>query len=66
MNATYIIVFEVKGKSFRTKIPNCSSEMHAMIKLKDFVTKKFGCDYKVISCKCSDNVDLLKDFFGFR
>ena len=66
MNKNYIVVFNVKGKSFRTKIPNCTNEMHAMVKLKDFVTKKFGCDYVVISCELENNVDFLKDFFGFR
>lgn len=66
MSNTYTATFIVSGKKYRTKIPNCMNKTHALAKLKSFINKKYGFEYVVLSCEIENNVDFLKDFFGFR
>lgn len=66
MNNTYTATFVVSGKTYRTKIPNCMNKTHALAKLKNFITVRYGFEYVVLSCEIENNVEFLKDFFGFR
>ena len=66
MNKTFKAEFTVKGVPYRTKIPNCMNEMYALVKLKDFIEKKFGKVYQITKCIEESQPDFLKDFFGFR
>ena len=72
MTKVFIIKYDVhcKLQNFfgkETKVKNCMSEMHAKVKLNDYVKQKYGIEFThiiIISCKEDGIAGLYNDLFG--
>lgn len=68
MTKVFIIKYDVhcKLQNFfgkETKVKNCLSELHAKVKLNDFVKEKYGIEFThIIVHECKEDNDFLKMF----
>ena len=65
MNKTFKAEFTANGKKYSTTISNCMNEMHALVKLKAFIEKKYGKEYQITKCY-EDIFSMFGDIFKTR
>lgn len=63
MADTYLIEYSCNGKTKKTRVKNCMSELHAKVKLGSFLKSNGVNDFEITSCD-KDVLSELSGLFG--